>query len=84
MSFKNAVIPFFAEAPSEYSRSYTSQITRSFSIYAQQIQNPGPIQAEALSLTGLSIYANNAAAITGGLVENDVYKTATGELRIVV
>jgi hypothetical protein len=35
-------------------------------------------------VTGLSVYANNAAAITGGLVVNDVYKTATGELRIVV
>jgi len=35
-------------------------------------------------LTGLSVYANNAAAIAGGLVVNDVYKTATGELRIVV
>jgi len=35
-------------------------------------------------LTGLSVYANNAAAISGGLVVNDVYKTATGELRIVV
>jgi hypothetical protein len=35
-------------------------------------------------LTGLSTYANNAAAVTGGLVVNDVYKTATGELRIVV
>jgi hypothetical protein len=35
-------------------------------------------------LSGLSTYANNAAAITGGLVVNDVYKTATGELRIVV
>jgi hypothetical protein len=35
-------------------------------------------------LTGLSIYANNAAAVTGGLTVNSVYKTATGELRIVV
>jgi hypothetical protein len=35
-------------------------------------------------LTGLSTYANNAAAIVGGLVANDVYKTASGELRIVV
>lgn len=30
------------------------------------------------------IYANNAAAISGGLTANDVYRTATGELRIVV
>ncbi len=33
---------------------------------------------------GLPTYANNAAALAGGLVADDVYKTATGELRIVV
>jgi hypothetical protein len=35
-------------------------------------------------LTALSTFADNAAAVGGGLVANDVYKTATGELRIVV
>ena len=30
------------------------------------------------------VYADNAAAITGGLVAKDLYRTATGELRIVV
>ena len=30
------------------------------------------------------IYANNAASITGGLTLNDLYRTSTGELRIVV
>jgi hypothetical protein len=35
-------------------------------------------------LQGLSTYATNAAAITGGLVADDVYKTSTGEIRIVV
>jgi|TARA_R110000744_G_scaffold145685_1_gene258355 hypothetical protein len=78
------IIPFFASAPADYDRAYIAQITRAFSIYAQQMQNPGPIRGDALNLTGLSIYANNAAAITGGLIVNDVYKTATGELRIVV
>lgn len=29
-------------------------------------------------------YANNAAAISGGLAVNSIYKTATGEVRIVV
>jgi len=33
---------------------------------------------------GLPVYANNAAAIAGGLAADDVYKTATGEVRIVV
>lgn len=32
----------------------------------------------------LPTYANNAAAVSGGLAVNDMYKTATGELRIVV
>ncbi len=36
-----------------------------------------------LHLNALSTYADNAAAITGGLVTGDVYRTATGELMIV-
>jgi|TARA_R110001592_G_scaffold61447_5_gene187258 hypothetical protein len=84
MSFNSAVVPFFAQAPSQYDQNYISQVTRAFSVYAQQMANPGPVRADTLNLTGLSVFANNAAALTGGLVENDVYKTATGELRIVV
>jgi hypothetical protein len=37
-----------------------------------------------IKMLSLGTYANNAAAIAGGLAVNDVYKTATGELRIVV
>ena len=36
-----------------------------------------------IDLTG-RVYANNAAAKSGGLTVNDVYRTSTGELRIVV
>ena len=36
-----------------------------------------------IDLTG-RVYENNAAAISGGLTTNDVYRTSTGELRIVV
>ena len=32
----------------------------------------------------LSVYANNAAAVIGGLAVNTIYQTATGEVRIVV
>ena len=81
---QSTTIPFFAAAPAEYSPSYMAQVTRAFSLYAQQQQNPGPIRGDTLNLTGLSVYADNAAAVAGGLVENDVYKTATGELRIVI
>lgn len=35
-----------------------------------------------LNLPNLSTYANEAAALAGGLVAGDIYKTSTGELRI--
>ena len=37
----NVNVPYFAEPPQSYDRSYLSQITRSFSLFAQQVQNPG-------------------------------------------
>jgi len=43
-----------------------------------------PAPSKAVSISNIGTYANNAAAIAGGLAVNDVYKTATGELRIVV
>ena len=45
---------------------------------------PMRITAATLKLPNLPTHADNAAATTGGLVAGDVYKTATGELRITV
>ena len=42
------------------------------------------LKSNTLQLLSLGTYADNVAALAGGLVINDVYKTATGELRIVV
>lgn len=42
------------------------------------------IATQLLKLPGLPTHADNAAALAGDLVVDDVYKTATGELRIVV
>jgi len=39
---------------------------------------------DRMALGGLQTFANNAAAISGGFSVDSVYKTATGELRIVV
>ena len=76
--------PFFPNPPGEYNRQYMAQVIRAFSVFVQQVNNPGDAIFTTLKLTALPIYANNAAAVTGGLIEGDVYKTATGELRIVV
>jgi hypothetical protein len=83
MSSQNPV-PYFPAPPGEYNKSYMAQVIRAFAVFAQQVNNPGPLQATTVTLTNLPTYANNAAAITGGLSVNDVYKTATGELRIVI
>jgi hypothetical protein len=40
MSRINA-IPYFPNAPREYNQQYISEIVRAFSVYVQQIQNPG-------------------------------------------
>jgi hypothetical protein len=45
---------------------------------------PIRITAATLKLPNLPTYADNAAALAGSLVAGDVYKTATGELRITV
>lgn len=36
------------------------------------------------AVSGLPIFADNAAALTGGLTANRLYKTSAGDLRIVV
>lgn len=80
----NSPAPFFPTPPGEYNRQYMAQLVRAFSVFVQQVNNPGDAIFTTLKLTALPVYANNAAAVTGGLIEGDVYKTATGELRIVV
>lgn len=79
-----APIPFFPAPPPEYEQRYMSQVLRAFSVFAGQTQVPGPQQATQLKLTNTPVFADNAAAGAGGLVPGDVYRTATGELRIVI
>ena len=46
------------------------------------IQINGGISSKKLKATDLPIYSNNSAAITGGLLVGDFYRTSTGELRV--
>jgi hypothetical protein len=81
---RSVPIPFFPSPPAQYSQSYFSQLVRNFAVFAEQTRVPGPVQATTLKLTDLAVFADNAAALAGGLAEGDIYRTATGELRIVV
>jgi hypothetical protein len=40
--------------------------------------------SSVISLTGIPTYADNATAVAAGLAAGRIYKTATGEIRIVV
>ncbi len=42
----------------------------------------GKIQAVDVNFSGLPIYADEAAAIVGGIAFGDLYRTGTGEIRI--
>jgi hypothetical protein len=77
-------VPYFPTPPADYDRVYMAQVIRAFAVFAQQVNNPGPLRATTITLTALPVYANNAAALSGGLAVNDVYRTSTGELRIVI
>jgi hypothetical protein len=61
-----------------------AQVVRAFSVFVQQTNNPGEAVFTTLRLLNLPVYADNAAALAGGLAENDVYRTSTGALRIVI
>ena len=38
---RNLVLPFFPVAPKEYDQQYLAEIVRAFSVYLEQMQNPG-------------------------------------------
>ena len=44
----------------------------------------GKIRAVDVNFSGLPVYANEAAAIAGGIATGDLYQTLTGEIRIKV
>lgn len=48
---RNVPIPYFPVPPAQYERQYFSELTRSFSTYAQQMNTPGPWRATELTLT---------------------------------
>jgi hypothetical protein len=44
-------------------------------VYDYVASGYGPLKAASLNLTSLDVYANNAAALAGGLVVGDLYRT---------
>lgn len=84
MGVRDGPVPYFPVPPAQYDQRYFNEVMRAFSVYLEQARNPGTAVFNTVNVLGLSTYADNASAVAGGLSEGDVYKTATGELRIVI
>jgi hypothetical protein len=46
----NNPVPYFPVPPADYNRNYMAQLVRAFSVFAQQVNNPGPERATTLTL----------------------------------
>jgi len=50
---RNLVLPFFPVPPNDYDRQYISEVVRAFSVYLEQMQNPGEGRNTFIVLTNL-------------------------------
>lgn len=66
---RNLVLPFFAVPPEQYDQQYFANLTRSFSVYMGQKQNPGEERATRLTLTDLQ--EDDSGLETGALFQQD-------------
>jgi len=64
---RNLARPFFPIPPNEYRRDYMSAVVDAFSIYLQQVQNPGEMRGTKLVLTDLQ--SNDQGLEPGTLFE---------------
>ena len=83
MSTTPVSIPFFPIPPANYDQRYFNEVIRSFSVFVAQQNNPGVGVFETINLLNLPVYIDNTTAKAGGLSDGDVYRTATGDLKVV-
>ncbi len=66
---RNLPLPFFPIPPNQYTPQYFAEIVRAFSLYMEQIQNPGEGRHTDLVLTGLP--TDDSGLEDGGLFSHD-------------
>ena len=67
MSTRKVVSPLFPVAPAEYELGYAAEVVRAFSVFLEQIQNPGDVRATTLTLT--NIQDNNVGLEIGAVFQ---------------
>lgn len=71
----NAPAPFFPAPPEDYNRQYMAQIIRAFSVFVQQVNNPGEAVFSTLQLTNLQ--SNDQGLPSGALFQHEGFVKIT-------
>ncbi len=71
----NVPAPFCPTPPDEYNRQYMAQLVRAFSVFVQQVNNPGDAVYSNLRLTNLP--TNDQGLQTGALFQHDGFVKIT-------
>tara|TARA_A100001515_G_scaffold117010_1_gene98926 strand:+ start:3892 stop:4185 length:294 start_codon:yes stop_codon:yes gene_type:complete len=66
---RKVVRPFFPVPPETYDRSYFTEVIRSFSVFLQQVQNPGDARHTDITITDLQ--SNDQGLEAGALFNAD-------------
>lgn len=64
---RRVVRPLFPQAPTEYNATYMASVVQAFSVFLEQVQNPGDLRATTLTLTELK--TNDQGLEVGGLFQ---------------
>ena len=74
---RNLTIPYFPNAPETYNQQYLAEVVRAFSIYVQQVQNPGEGRNTFSVFTALQ--TDDSGLEVGAIFNHDGYvKIAQG------
>ena len=66
---RNLVLPFFPVAPQQYEQPYFAEVVRAFSVYLEQMQNPGEGRNTFIVLTNLQ--TDDSGLETGAWFQQD-------------
>jgi hypothetical protein len=72
---RNLVLPFFPVAPQQYEQQYFAEVVRAFSVYLEQMQNPGEGRNTFMVLTNLQ--TDDSGLETGALFQQDGFVKIT-------
>ena len=66
---RGLVQPLFPNPPTDYDPVFMAEVVRSFSVFLQQVNNPGPWRATDLTLTNLQ--DNDSGLEVGALFQQE-------------